>query len=51
MKDETDVTIQDTEVSAYRWVDYNKAMELITYKDSKSILNEAMNFLSQSLRL
>ncbi len=51
MKDVTDVTIQDTEVSAYRWVDYNKATELITYKDSKSILNEAMNFLSQSLRL
>lgn len=45
-KDDKAVNIQETEIEDYKWVNLNKAMELLTHIESKNVLNEVNKFLT-----
>ncbi len=44
VKDKT-VRIQEKEISDYKWVSFNEALELITYKETDKILEEVGEYL------
>lgn len=44
VKDKT-VKIQEKEISDYKWVSFNEALELITYKETDNVLKEVKEYL------
>lgn len=47
--EQTDVTIQHEEISAYRWAEYLEAEEWLTFETDKKVLKEAEYFLETVL--
>lgn len=43
----TNVTVQESEVLDYKWVDINEALNYITYDDDKKIFKKALRFISE----
>jgi bis(5'-nucleosidyl)-tetraphosphatase len=42
-----EVRIQAAEIKAFRWVSYEEALGLITFSESRRIINEARDYLEQ----
>lgn len=48
LKGEPSVTVQLKEVQGYKWCTFEEAIQLSTYKESKEMLWEVQEFLSQN---
>lgn len=44
------VTIQETEIAAYEWLDYENACQRLTYENLKPILKAANDFIKNNGR-
>lgn len=42
----TEVTIQEEEIDEYVWVDFSSALKMLRFDNDKSILNKAIDFIS-----
>jgi 8-oxo-dGTP pyrophosphatase MutT (NUDIX family) len=43
---QTEITIQPSEIIDYRWLPFEKALEIVTYKEIKNILTKAQGYIS-----
>lgn len=41
-----EVTIQETELMDYKWLEINEAVNLVTYEEDKAILRKAIKYLN-----